>query len=61
MIRCPKDDEPMNIDEEDNRQEWTKTYYSCPECGLTAERYTEFTNGLVSKDEIEFEEYENDK
>ena len=59
MLRCPKDDEELIIESEDNRQEWTKTYYVCPACGLTAERYTQYDqNGLVEKDEVEYSELE---
>ena len=45
--------EIMEITEEDSRQEWCETTYSCPTCNKTKTQRTEFNqNGLVISDKI---------
>lgn len=50
----------LTLDETDSRQEWTREYYSCPNCKKLYERKTTYSqNGLVESDELK--EYKEEK
>lgn len=50
---CKNDSELMEITDEDSRQEWNETTYSCPKCNSIKVHRTEYDqNGLVILDEV---------
>ena len=53
ILRCDKDDELMEMTDEDSRQEWSEITYCCPGCSSIKVHRKKFDqNGLIILDEV---------